>query len=115
MQKLVRFGVFTFDTDHLELRREGRRVRLQHQPARVLSLLLARSGQMVTRDELRASIWGDGTFVDFDRGLNFCVGQIRSALGDSAESPRYVRTVPKSGYEFICPVAPVESPGPERQ
>jgi DNA-binding winged helix-turn-helix (wHTH) protein/TolB-like protein len=99
-----RFGVFEFDADRLELSREGRPVRLQPQPAQVLATLLANAGRTVTRDELKQAVWRDDTFVDFDRGLNFCVAQIRTALGDDATTPRYVRTVPKRGYEFIAPV-----------
>jgi DNA-binding winged helix-turn-helix (wHTH) protein/TolB-like protein len=99
-----RFGLFDFDSDGLELRRDGLPVRLQGQPAQVLRLLLENAGKVVTRETLRAAVWNDGTFVDFDRGLNFCVAQIRSALQDSAESPRYVRTVPRRGYQFIAPV-----------
>ena len=97
------FGVFRFDPAQLELRRDGRSVRLQPQPAQVLSVLLQRAGHLVTREELRQTVWGDHTFVDFDRGLNFCIAQIRDVLGDDAATPRYVRTVPKKGYEFICP------------
>lgn len=100
-----RFGVFRFDASRLDLRRDGQSVRLQRQPAQVLALLVERAGRLVTRDELRRAVWGDDTFVDFERGLNFCVAQLRAALGDDAAHPRYVRTVPKSGYEFICPVA----------
>ncbi len=99
-----RFGVFLFSVDQLDLRRDSQSVRLQRQPAQVLSLLLQRAGQVVTREELRRAVWGDETFVDFDRGLNFCIAQIRTALADDAGSPRYLRTIPKRGYEFICPV-----------
>lgn len=102
----VRFGIFDFDPETLELRREGVPARLQSQPAQVLGLLLSHAGEVVTRETLRQAIWGEGVFVDFDRGLNFCIAQIRSALGDSAESPRFVRTLPKRGYQFIAPVIP---------
>jgi len=108
----IRFGTFDFDSVTLELRREGTPVRLQAQPARVLSMLLARPGEMVTRESLQRAVWGEETYVDFDRGLNFCIGQIRSALRDSAESPRFVQTVPKSGYRFIAPVRETDSPLP---
>ena len=104
---LRRFGVFTFDVDTLELSRNGRPIRLQPQPARVLATLLAHAGRTVTREELRAAVWRDDTFVDFDRGLNFCIAQIRSALGDDADAPRFVRTLPKRGYEFIGPLEAV--------
>ena len=101
---MYRFGVFQFDAARLELSRDGRPVRLQPQPAHVLATLIAGAGRTVTREELRQAVWGGDTFVDFDRGLNFCIAQIRSALGDDAGSPRYVRTVPKRGYEFVCPI-----------
>jgi DNA-binding winged helix-turn-helix (wHTH) protein/TolB-like protein len=103
-----RFGVFSFDADRLELTRDDRPIRLQPQPAQVLATLLAGAGRVVTRDELRHAVWRDDTFVDFERGLNFCVARIRVALGDDAASPRYIRTSPKKGYEFICPTTAVE-------
>ena len=109
----IRFGVFDFAPQTGELRREGLPVHLQSQPAQVLGTLLTRAGEIVSRDSLREAVWGEGTFVDFDRGLNFCVAQIRSALGDSAESPRYIKTLPKRGYQFIAPVhlnAPADAP-----
>jgi len=105
----LRFGIFDFDPASRELRREGVPVRLQAQPAQVLAVLVARGGEVVTREQLRQAVWGSDTFVDFDRGLNYCIAQIRSALGDSAESPRFVRTVPKLGYQFV---APVSAPAP---
>src|SRR5215467_8334133 len=100
----LQFGLFEFYPATRELYRDGVRLRLQAQPAQVLELLVAKAGEIVTRESLRQAIWGTETFVDFDRGLNFCIAQIRSALGDSAESPRFVRTVPKQGYKFIAPV-----------
>ena len=106
----VRFGIFDFDQETRDLRREGQPVRLQAQPAQVLGVLLAHAGEVVTRDTLREVVWGNGTFVDFERGLNFCVAQIRSALGDSAESPRFIKTLPKRGYQFIAPVHVVAAP-----
>src|ERR1700732_1498727 len=105
----VRFGVFDFDTASGELRRDGVPVRLQPQPAEVLAILVARAGEIVTREALRQALWGPETFVDFDRGLNFCVAQIRAALGDSADAPRFIRTLPKRGYQFMGPVADVVS------
>jgi DNA-binding winged helix-turn-helix (wHTH) protein/TolB-like protein len=100
----VQFGLFEFDPATLALSREGVSLRLQPQPARVLAVLLEHPGEIVSRDTLRQRIWSDGTFVDFERGLNFCVAQIRSALGDSAESPRFIETLPRRGYRFIAPV-----------
>jgi DNA-binding winged helix-turn-helix (wHTH) protein/TolB-like protein len=102
----IRFGLFELDPVSGDLRREGRLVRLQPQPARVLALLASRPGEVVTREELRRQIWSDGTFVDFERGLNFCIAQIRSALQDSADSPRFIETLPRRGYRFIAPVSP---------
>lgn len=100
-----RFGLFDFNPDTGELLREGRTVRLQAQPARLLALLIAARGEIVTRESLHDALWPDGTTVDFDRGLNFAIAQVRSALGDSAESPAFIRTVPKRGYQFIAPVS----------
>ena len=101
----LKFGIFEFHTSTGELYREGVLVRLQAQPAQVLRLLLMHAGEVVTREILRQAVWGSETFVDFDRGLNFCIAQIRSALGDSAESPRFVRTLPKRGYQFVAPIS----------
>ncbi|MGH9732199.1 MAG: winged helix-turn-helix domain-containing protein [Candidatus Acidiferrales bacterium] len=100
----IRFGLFEFDVATRELRREGVVVRLQSQPGQVLGCLLGRAGQVVSREELRNAVWGGETFVDFDRGLNFCIGQIRGALGDDSVAPRYIRTLPKRGYQFIAPI-----------
>jgi DNA-binding winged helix-turn-helix (wHTH) protein/TolB-like protein len=100
----VSFGLFEFDPAAGTLVRDGRPIRIQPQPARVLGLLVERADEIVSRAELRRTVWGDDTFVDFERGLNFCIAQIRSALGDSAESPRYIETVPRRGYRFIAPV-----------
>jgi DNA-binding winged helix-turn-helix (wHTH) protein/TolB-like protein len=99
-----RFGIFDFDSETRELRRHGSAVRLQAQPSQVLSVLLANAGQVVARETLQREVWGGETFVDFDRGLNFCIAQIRTTLGDSAESPRFIKTLPKRGYQFIAPV-----------
>jgi DNA-binding winged helix-turn-helix (wHTH) protein/TolB-like protein len=104
-----RFGLFEFNTATRELRREGVLVRLQSQPAQVLSCLVERDGEVVSRESLREAVWGTGTFVDFQRGLNFCIAQIRSALDDDSTSPRYVRTIPKRGYQFIAPVEQISA------
>jgi TolB-like protein/DNA-binding winged helix-turn-helix (wHTH) protein len=103
MADRVTFGVFEFDPASGILLRRGRSVRLQRQPARMLAALVARPGEIVDRATLQSAIWGTETNVDFERGLNFCVAQIRSALGDSAASPRYIETVPRRGYRFIAP------------
>jgi DNA-binding winged helix-turn-helix (wHTH) protein/TolB-like protein len=114
MASRVRFGLFEFSPATGELSREGTPIRLQPQPARVLALLVERPGELVSREDLRRHVWGNETFVDFERGLNFCIAQIRSALGDSADSPRYVETVPKRGYRFIAPAA-VDGTGPPNE
>jgi DNA-binding winged helix-turn-helix (wHTH) protein/TolB-like protein len=99
-----RFGTFEFDRDSGELRKNGRVVALEPQPAKALALLLARAGEVVSRDELRDALWGTDTHVDFDRGIAYCISQVRAALNDSAETPRFVQTVPKRGFRFIAPV-----------
>jgi DNA-binding winged helix-turn-helix (wHTH) protein/TolB-like protein len=99
-----RFGIFEFDLATRQLRRDGTPVPLQAQPAQVLGCLLQHAGQVVSRDDLSQAVWGGETFVDFDRGLNFCISQIRSALRDNSAQPVYIRTIPKFGYQFIAPV-----------
>jgi DNA-binding winged helix-turn-helix (wHTH) protein/TolB-like protein len=108
-----RFGVFEFDASSGELRREGRAVRIEPQPARALALLLSKPGTVVTRDEMRVHLWGAETHVDFDRGLAYSIGQVRTALGDTAENPRFVQTLPKRGFRFIAPVETIEPAAPE--
>jgi len=104
----IRFGTFEVDSQSGELRRSGRKVRLQEQPLQVLLVLIGRPGEVITREELTQRLWPGGTFVDFERGLNKAVTRLRDALGDSADKPRYVETLPRRGYRFI---APVESAG----
>ena len=101
----VRFGVFELDADRGELRKDGVAVRIAPQPLAVLQLLVARAGEIVTREDLIRHVWGTETFVDFDRGLNFCIAQVRAALGDDTAKPIYVQTLPKRGYRFIAPIA----------
>jgi len=105
-----RFGLFEFDDSQLALQRAGAVVHLQTQPARVLACLLRNRDRIVSRDELQKTVWGDSTFVDFNGGLNFCIAQVRSALGDDPASPRYIRTVPKLGYQFIAPAEIIAPP-----
>jgi TolB-like protein/DNA-binding winged helix-turn-helix (wHTH) protein/Flp pilus assembly protein TadD len=100
----LRFGVFELDLRAGELRKYGMRVRLQEQPFQVLAMLLARHGEVVSREELQKKLWPADTFVDFDHGLNKAVNKIRDALGDSAESPRFVETVARRGYRFLAEV-----------
>lgn len=98
------FGVFQLDLKTGELTKRGTRLRLQGQPIRVLTLLLERSGELVTREELRQLLWGDGTVVDFDHGLSTTINKIREKLGDSAENPRFIETIARRGYRFLTPV-----------
>ena len=100
----IRFGDFAFDRTTGELWRGDRRVPLQRQPARLLELLLAKPGELTGRDAIRAALWGDDTYVDFERSLNFCVAKLRSALGDNAASPSYIETIPTRGYRFVAAV-----------
>jgi DNA-binding winged helix-turn-helix (wHTH) protein/dipeptidyl aminopeptidase/acylaminoacyl peptidase len=100
----VGFGAFEIDLGTGEVRRHGIKVKLQDQSFAVLALLLERPGELVTREDFRARIWGDETYVDFDQGLNKAIKNIRAALGDSAEQPKYVETLPKRGYRFIAPL-----------
>lgn len=97
----LRFGVFELDPRAGELRRSGRRIALQPQPLEVLRALIERPGEVVTREELRRRIWNNGAYVDFDRSLNKAIVKLRDALGDDAESPRYIETLPRHGYRFI--------------
>jgi Tol biopolymer transport system component/DNA-binding winged helix-turn-helix (wHTH) protein len=103
-RKTVRFGAFEVDLGAGELRKHGLRLHLQEQPFQVLTALLERPGEVVTREELIRRLWPDGTFVDFDRGLNAAVTRLRQALSDSPESPRYVETVARRGYRLIAPI-----------
>jgi cholera toxin transcriptional activator len=101
---LVRFGVFEADLESRELRKQGRRIRLQDQPFAILAVLLERPGIIVTREELREKLWPADTFVDFDHSLNTAINKIREVLGDSASSPRFVETVARRGYRFLADV-----------
>jgi len=102
---VIRFGAFELDLRADELRRQGVRIRVQEQPLHVLRVLLERPGELVSRDELRTRLWDADTFVDFDNSLNTSVNKLRDALGDSADNPRFIQTIPKRGYRFIAPVA----------
>ena len=105
------FGVFEFDAGTLELRKRGLLVRVRPQSLKLLALILSRAGELVSRDEIRAALWGGDTFVDFDQGVNHCIKQLRGALGDDADSPRFVETLPRRGYRFIAPVT-IHDPRP---
>jgi eukaryotic-like serine/threonine-protein kinase len=97
------FGVYELDRDAMELRKNGKVIRLQEQPFRVLTILAARPGEVITREELQRQIWGN-TYVDFDQSLNKAVNKVREALGDNAANPRFLETIPRRGYRFIAPV-----------
>ena len=103
-EPITSFGVFEIDRRSGELRKGGVRVKLASQPFQVLIALLDRAGEIVTREELQRRVWSADTFVDFDRGLNKAVNRLREALGDTADSPRFIETIPKRGYRFIAPV-----------
>src|SRR5215470_4781506 len=100
---ILRFDVFELDTAAGELRRHGDRVKLPPQPFRVLELLVRHRGEVLTRNDIRDRIWSD-SFVDFEQGLNFCIRQIREALGEAADAPRFIETLPRRGYRFLLPV-----------
>src|SRR5262249_23368053 len=107
----IRFGLFEADVHSAELRKNGKKVRLQDQPFQILVMLLEQPGEVVTRETLRASLWPVNTFVDFDHGLNAAAKRLRDALGDSAENPRFVETLARRGYRFIAPIQPVAPNG----
>jgi len=102
--EILRFGIFEINLRAGEVRKQGVRVNLQEQPFHVLTILLQRRGEVVTREELRSAVWQSDTFVDFDNGLNTAINKLREALGDSADSPRFIETLPRRGYRFIAPV-----------
>jgi TolB-like protein/DNA-binding winged helix-turn-helix (wHTH) protein/Tfp pilus assembly protein PilF len=112
--RLLRFDSFELDVRAAELRKGGIKLRLQGQPIQVLAKLLSCSGELVTREELRAEIWPAETFVDFDHSLHNAISRIREVLGDSAETPRYIETLPRRGYRFIRPVEKVGIAEPQR-
>ena len=113
--KTIRFGVFEVDLAAGELRKNGNRIRLQEQPFQILVYLLDRTGEVVTREELRQKLWPADTFVDFDHSLNTAVNKLREALGDSASSPRYVETLARRGYRFLAPVQRTEQKSQDSQ
>src|SRR5882724_6074515 len=100
----IRFGAYELDLDSLELTKGGMPIKLQPQPTRVLALLVSRAGQLVTREEIRKQVWGLDTFVDVDKGVGFCLKQVRAVLGDNARTPHFIETLPRRGYRFIFPV-----------
>src|SRR5215472_3285114 len=109
VRSVYRFGVFELDAYTGELRRNGLKLKLQDQPCQVLLKLLEQAGHTVTREQLRCALWHDDTFVDFETGLNTIIKRLRETLGDSAENPSFIETVPKRGYRFIAPVTAPDS------
>src|SRR5438552_11511337 len=105
---ILRFGVFEVDVRAGELRKQGARIKLQEQPFHVLTVLLQRPGEVVTREELRSQNWPVDTFVDFDNSLNTAINKLREVLGDSADNPRFIETLPRRGYRFIAQVTGVD-------
>ncbi|HJS57410.1 MAG TPA: winged helix-turn-helix domain-containing protein [Vicinamibacteria bacterium] len=109
---MVRFGVFQADLETGDLLKQGMKVRVRGKPFDILALLLERPGQVVSREELKERLWSADTFVDFDHGVNTAVNRLREALGDAADNPRFIETIPRKGYRFIAPIAAVEEPEP---
>src|SRR5438132_3834285 len=111
----VRFAAFELDSRASELRKQGTKIKLQEQPFQILQVLLQRPGEIVTREELQQKIWPSDTFVDFDHGLYNAIKRLREALGDSAETPRFVETLSRRGYRFVgkieCDVSQMRSLG----
>src|SRR6201993_2603097 len=114
---IVRFGTYEVSLQSGEMRKGGVRIKVQQQPMKLLEILLERPGEVVTREELRSRVWVDESFGDFDQAVNIAIAKLRSALGDSAENPRFIETLPKRGYRFIAAVsladADARTKGPE--
>src|ERR1700683_5050692 len=109
---VVRFGTYEVSLQSGEVRKSGLKIRVQQQPLKLLEILLEHPGEVVTREELRSRVWPDESFGDFDQALNIAIGKLRSALGDSAENPRFIETLPKRGYRFIADVSVVDADTP---
>jgi TolB-like protein/DNA-binding winged helix-turn-helix (wHTH) protein/Flp pilus assembly protein TadD len=112
---LVRFGTYEVSFQSGEVRKAGVRIRVQQQPLKLLEVLLERPGEVVTREELRSRVWPNESFGDFDQAVNIAIAKLRSALGDAAENPRYIETLPKRGYRFIADVSFVDADGRNRR
>jgi len=107
---VFRFGLFEADPDSKKLTRSGVPIKIQEQPFRLLLLLLERSGEIITRDEMRQALWPEGTYVDFDGSLNVILKRLRAAVDDEPDNPRFIETIPRRGYRFVAPVSIVEDP-----
>src|SRR5882724_10862158 len=107
---VLRFGTYEVDPHAGELRRAGVRIKVQQQPLKLLEILLRHPGEVVTREELRALIWPDESFGDFDQAVNVAIAKLRGALGDSADNPRFIETLPRRGYRFLAEVAVINRP-----
>jgi len=105
-RRIYRFGAFEVDVQAGEVRKQGIRIRVQDQPLRLLIALLERPGELITREELHRRLWPGETFVDFEHGLNAAVTRLRQALGDSAQTPRFIESLPRRGYRFVGAVKP---------
>src|SRR5580693_1792029 len=110
---VVRFGTYEVSLQSGEVRKAGLKIRVQQQPMKLLKILLERPREVVTREELRSRVWPGESFGDFDQALNIAVGKLRSALGDSAENPRFIETLPKRGYRFIADVSVLDADRPK--
>src|SRR3984957_18598788 len=106
---VVRFGTYEVSLQSGDVRKAGLRIRVQQQPMKLLEILLEHPGEVVTREELRSRVWPSESFGDFDQALNIAIGKLRSALGDSAENPRFIETLPKRGYRFIADVSVLDA------
>jgi len=109
LTSVVRFGTYEVSLQSGEVRKAGLRIKVQQQPMKLLEILLERPGEVVTREELRSRVWPNESFGDFDQALNIAIGKLRSALGDSAENPRFIETLPKRGYRFLADVSVVDA------
>src|SRR5919201_1561790 len=108
-EKVARFGVFELDPRAGELRKHGVKLRVRGKPLQILQVLIEKPGEIVSREELQRRLWSSDVFVDFDSGLNTAANRLRIALGDSAEKPRYIATLARTGYRFIAPVQFVDA------
>src|SRR5215510_13128407 len=109
---VARFGIYEISFQSGELRKAGIKIKVQQQPLKLLEILLETPGEIVTREELRTRIWPEESFGDFDQAVNVAIAKLRLALGDSAENPRYIETLPRRGYRFIAEVAIVDTAKP---